>query len=77
MNEWIDINESLTGIKKIMKEFSCCNGHQFDGSECKEIGQERPVCPFCWPFGFMNHIPKKEEKSDTLVKYAEQKYLNE
>lgn len=41
-------------LEKNMKEFSCCKGHQFNSEECKEEWKNRPICPFCWPNGFLN-----------------------
>lgn len=30
-----------------MKEYSCCNGHQFNQDEMEASNSHR-ICPFCW-----------------------------
>ena len=43
------------------KDYSCCNGHQFNRDEVKEwMGtsqhpQSQSICPYCWPDGFLKH----------------------
>ena len=54
-----------------MKEYSCCNGHQFKSSDSKEKWNGKDVCPFCHPNGFMNKDPErlseKTSKEEAIV----------
>jgi hypothetical protein len=63
-----------------VKEFSCCNGHQFNNNEVKEWKGGASVCPFCWSNGFRNKMmnpmipnpkPSFEEISKQMLINAE------
>jgi hypothetical protein len=53
-------------MKEPIKQFSCCDGHQFDHEEVKEWYNGRSTCPFCWPAGFRNN---QEKKTQILTDY--------
>ena len=50
-----------------MKRYSCCEGHQFDDEDVKEIYQGRSVCPFCWPDGFGVYLHRESSKREDFV----------
>ncbi len=54
-----------------MKEYSCCEGHQFDLKDVIQVLEGKIICPFCWPNGFRNKDPErlneKTSKEDAKV----------
>lgn len=55
-----------------IKQYSCCNGHQFNHDEVKEwmgtpqMPQSQSICPYCWPDGFLNRKVKDESESNKI-----------
>lgn len=46
-----------------MKEYSCKEGHQFNHEDAKYfLSDRRPLCPYCWPNGFMKSKQPQQEK---------------